>query len=128
MLMDAEVQALLDAFADLRERANANACFGEPVTAESRTVIPVAKVGYGFGMRAGQEAAAGGEAGDETGVGGGGFGGLRARPFAVVTVTPEDTWVEPIVDEQKLAIAGALLIGWVVICLARTLGKIFGQS
>ena len=127
--MEAEVQALLDSFADLREKANANACFGRPVTIEGRTVIPVAKVGYGFGMRVGDETVVEEErASEEAGVGGGGFGGVRAKPLAVIAVTPESTWVEPVVDEQKLALAGALLIGWAIFWLARTLVKILGQQ
>ena len=52
---------------------------------------------------------------------------MDVRPVAVVEVTPENTWVKPIVDEQKLAFAGALLIGWAVFWVARTLVKIFGQ-
>ena len=62
------------------------------------------------------------------GVGGGGGSGLLARPFAIVEVTPEVTRVKSIVDEQKLALAGVLLIGWIALCLARTLVKIFGQD
>ena len=117
--MEGEVQKLLDAFADLRRKANANAVFGKPVTTENRTVIPVAEVTYDFEMGVEEEA---------TEEAGGGSGGMSAHPLAVVEVTPEGTKVKPIVDEQKLALAGALLIGWVIFCLARTLAKIFGQQ
>jgi uncharacterized spore protein YtfJ len=142
--MNAEVQRLLDSIADLREKASVNAAFGEPVTIEGRTVIPVAKVGYGFGMGVGHsradvergvepdveadvEKAALEETVDKAdAVGSSGGGAVQARPFAIVEVTSEGTRVEPIVDEQKLALAGSLLIGWSVFCLARTLVKIFG--
>lgn len=126
--MEAEIQTLLDSLADLREKANVNACFGEPVTAEGRTVIPVAEVAYGFGMGVGHgPVAKGKETPDEAegDSGGGGGGGVRARPLAIVEVTPESTRVKPIIDEQKLALAGALLIGWAVFWLGRALVRIF---
>lgn len=125
--MEAEMQTLLDSFADLREKANVNACFGEPVTAEGRTVIPVAEVAYGFGMGVGHGPVAEEEAPEEAGGGGGGGGGVRARPIAVVEVTPEGTWVEAIIDEQRVALAGVLLVGWAVFWLARALARIFGR-
>ncbi len=130
--MEAEIQTLLDSFADMRKKANVNAVFGKPVTAEGRTVIPVAEIGYGFAMGFGQGPAAeeetAEETAEETGGGGGAGGGVKARPLAIVEVTPEGTWVKPIVDEQKVTLAGAMLAGWAVFCLARALVKIFGQQ
>jgi len=123
--MEAEIQTLLDSLADMRKKANVNTCFGKPVTAEGRTVIPVAEVGYGFGLGIGHGSAVKEEAPEEAGVAGGGGGGVRARPLAVVEVTPEGAWVRPIVDEQKLALAGGLLAGWAIFWLARALVKIF---
>jgi len=60
--------------------------------------------------------------------GSGGSGGMSVRPVAVVEVTPESTVVKSVVDEQKLALAGALLIGWAVFWVTRTLVKIFGKQ
>jgi hypothetical protein len=62
----------------------------------------------------------------EEGLGGG--GGMVVRPLAVIELTPEGTLVKPIVDEQKVTLAGALLIGWIALCLARTLVRIFGPG
>jgi uncharacterized spore protein YtfJ len=121
-VMEGEIQKLLDALADLRKKANVNVVFGKPVTAEGRTVIPVAEVAYDFEMGIEEEAV---EDGAE--VGSGGSGGMNVRPVAVVEVTPESTWVKPVIDEQKLALAGALLIGWAVFWVVRALIKIFGQ-
>jgi len=117
--MEEEIQKLLDAFTDLRKKASANTVFGKPVTTKERTVIPVAEIAYGFEM--GIE----GEAEEEAG---GGSGSMSARPLAIIEVMPEGARVKPIIDEQKLALAGALLIGWAIFWLARTLGKIFGQQ
>jgi uncharacterized spore protein YtfJ len=117
--MEGEIQNMLDAFGDLRKRANANSCFGKPISTGERTVIPVAEVAYEFEM--------GIESGDVAGgKDAGGGGGMRVRPFAVVEVTPESTRVEPIVDEQKVAWAGGLLIAWAVSWLAWALVRILG--
>jgi uncharacterized spore protein YtfJ len=126
-LMEAEIQALLDSLADLREKASIKAVFGEPVTAEGRTVIPVAEVAYGFAMGAGYGPVAEGEE-EEAPQRAGGGGGVKAHPLAVVEVTPEGTSVEPVIDEQKVTLAGALLAGWAVFCLAKALIKIFGRQ
>ena len=133
--MEAEVQNLLDALADLRDKADVNSVFGEPTTVEGRTVIPVARVTYGFAMGIGRgtvpaaadadEAAQ--DAAEKEGNGTAGGGGMMAHPLAVIEVTPEGTWVKPVIDEQKLALAAGLLGAWVVVWLARTLVRIFGQ-
>jgi uncharacterized spore protein YtfJ len=137
--MEKEIQQLLDIIADLRNKANANACFGEPVVVEDSVVIPVASVGYGFGAGVGQgpnvgemdeemkKAELDGDFEHETSGGGGGGGGASASPIAAIEVTSKGVRVEPIVNEQRLALAGALLIGWNVFWLARALIKIFGS-
>lgn len=129
--MEAEIQELLDAFADLREKADVNTCFGTPVTIEGRTVIPVAKVAYGFGMGVGRGIATEEDleetSGGAGGAGGGGGGGVIAHPLAAVEVTSEGVWVDPIVDKQKVVLAGILLSGWLVFWLAQVLIRIFGQ-
>lgn len=117
--MKAQIQSLLDAFADLRKKANVNAAFGKPVAAEGHTVIPVAEVTYGFEMGieedALEEAASGGS------------GNVSVRPLAVIEVTPHSTSVKPVINEQKLALAGGLLIGWAIFLLSRTLVKILSE-
>ncbi|MBN1976649.1 MAG: hypothetical protein JW918_04530 [Anaerolineae bacterium] len=121
--METEIQKLLDALTDLRKRAHVDAVFGKPVIADGRTVIPVAEVAYDFEMGIEEEAVEGGAEG-----GSGGSGGMSVRPVAVVEVTPEGTVVKSVVDEQKLALAGALLIGWAVFWVVRALVRIFGKQ
>ena len=121
--MEEQIQELLDALADLRKKADVNAVFGKPVIADGRTVIPVAEVAYDFEMGIEEEAVEGSTEGE-----GGGSGGMSVRPVAVVEVTPESTVVKPVVDEQKLALAGALLIGWAVFWVVRALVRIFGKQ
>jgi uncharacterized spore protein YtfJ len=121
--METEIQRLLDSLTDLRRKANANAVFGKPVASEGCTIIPVAEVSYAFEMGIEEEGA---EEAEESG--GGGSGGMNVRPLAVVEVTPESTSVRPIIDEQRLALAGALLAGWTVFWVAWALSKILSKQ
>jgi uncharacterized spore protein YtfJ len=120
-----EIQRLFEAVDDLKRKANVNAAFGRPVVAEGRTLIPVAEVGYAFGMGFGTPGAE--ERPQEEGEGAAGGGGVRARPLGVVEVTPDGIHVEPVVDEQKVTLAGTLLAAWVIFWIGRTLVRIFGK-
>lgn len=44
------VQDLFQSLAErLQQSANVSSVFGEPIAAQGRTIIPVAKISYGFG-------------------------------------------------------------------------------
>jgi uncharacterized spore protein YtfJ len=101
---------------NLSSRAQVKSVFGEPISAEGKTVIPVAKIAYGFGAGAGT-----GGVGDSSarGEGGGGGGGIRAIPVGVIEVSPsQPTRFVPITDRKKLgaaALAGVIMgmwLGW----------------
>lgn len=68
--------------------ANARSVFGEPIHLGARTVVPVARVGYGFGGGFGSQA---GEAQRAAGEGGGGGGGVRAYPAGALEISDEGT-------------------------------------
>lgn len=85
-----EIQELLHSLVD---RAGARTIYGEPITAEGKTVLPVARIRYGFG---------GGSGKDQSFGGGGGFHG---RPVGVVEITRETTRFIPIVENRKIALA-----------------------
>jgi uncharacterized spore protein YtfJ len=94
----------------LQSGANVKTVYGDPVTIEGRTIIPVAKVGCCFGEFLGQ--AKDGEQ-DAKGKERGGMGGaVRARPLGVVEITKEETRFIPIHENRKLA--GALLVGLIL--------------
>ena len=119
------IQKLFDTLGSLQRKAKVDSAFGKPVTTEGRTVIPVAEVTYGFGLGFGISNPPDEEPGEaEDGSGG---GALRTRPLGVIEVTPEGVRVEPVVDEQKMALATGVLIGWIVLCITRTLVRIFGD-
>lgn len=128
-MMETDIQRLLDTFADLRKEANVNACFGEPVTMEGRTVVPIARVGYGLGMGAGQgpTAETEGETAETSMGGGGGAGGVISSPLGVIEVTSGGTRVEPVIDRQMVAIVAMLVGAWSAFWISRALVAIFGR-
>jgi hypothetical protein len=142
-MIEDRVQRLLDAFAEVREKANVDAVFGEPVSTPGRTVIPVAEVAYGFELGVADRVAdedgpagggAGASAGDQTaGTDTGGVsadttggGALHARPLAVIEVTPAATVVRPIVDQQKVAWYRTFFFGWAVFWFVAAVVRILG--
>ena len=92
--------------------------YGEPITADGKTIIPVAQVAFGYGGGFGQKARrhqqqADTEAGpppDERGAGGG--GGMYARPRGVYEVTAQGTRFIPANNIRQLLLAG--FIGFLI--------------
>jgi uncharacterized spore protein YtfJ len=87
-------------------QASVKSIYGDPISAEGKTIIPVAKIIYGYGAGAGT-----GGVGDTRarGEGGGGGGGVRAIPVGVIEVSSQPTRFVPITDRKKLA--GAAVAG-----------------
>lgn len=65
--------------------AAASAVFGQPVEGEGITVVPVAKVRWGFGGGSGRGIEGGSESG-EVGEGSGGGGGVMASPLGFIEI------------------------------------------
>jgi uncharacterized spore protein YtfJ len=85
----------------LASTATVKSVFGEPIHAEGKTIVPVAKVAYGFG----------GGGSRHPGEGGGG-GAVRAFPAGVLEITQNSTRFIPFSDLRWLAgvfIAGVIL-------------------
>ena len=100
--------------------SDVKAVFGEPVSADGRTIIPVAKITYGFGGGGGMNRMSprnpeGNQGGQE---GGGGGGGVRAVPVGVIEVSGQGTQFIPISDRRKLAATAlggmmfGMILGW----------------
>ncbi len=92
----------------LGSSATVRSVFGEPIHAEGKTVVPVAKVAYGFGAGGGRGPKKGGD-GAEQPEGGGGGGGMRAFPAGALEITQQGTRFIPFTDVRW--IAGAFLAG-----------------
>ena len=106
------------------ERTGAQSCFGMPVSAGERTVIPVAEVTYGFGFGWGS---GGGEQdeGEDFGSGGAGAGGSRARGVAVIEVSPDGVAIHPVRDRTAIQLAQFAFLSAAAAVLSRTLIKLF---
>jgi uncharacterized spore protein YtfJ len=113
---------LKDSVEKMRSSGSADTVFGPPRKENGRTIIPVARVAYGFGGgfgtaaqkgRAGakQRGAKGSPSGD-SGLGGG--GGMRVIPAGMFEVTSEGARFLPVrgsMATTAIAVAGGVLVG-----------------
>jgi uncharacterized spore protein YtfJ len=109
------VQDIIQSIAEKTQTsAQVKTVYGEPVVTENKTVIPVARVAYGFGAGAGSRGKKDDpQAKDE---GGGGGGGCAVMPLGVVEITPSYTRYISFGLLPKLvaAVVGGFLVGhWV---------------
>lgn len=110
---------LFDLVDKARDNAQVQAAFGQPHVVGDKTLIPVAKVGYGFGLGFGSEAESPEEQG-EPAVGGGGGGGSSAKPLGVIVVTPEGVCFEETEDSSKIALSGMAMVAFIAFQVAKT--------
>jgi uncharacterized spore protein YtfJ len=116
MAVEDIIQKITDKLSD---SATVKKVYGDPIAAEGRTIIPVARVKYGFGAGSGKRGRKhdGQDNGNE---GGGGGGGITAVPAGVVEVAEGETRYIPIDDTLKItavAAAGAamgFLLAWLI--------------
>jgi uncharacterized spore protein YtfJ len=108
----------------LQTSASVKTVYGAPITAEGKTVIPVAKVAYGFGGGSGsgthfkKKDANGKQPVENEGEGAG--GGVAARPVGVVEITEAGTKFVQFGATKKLAFTALIgagiggLVGWLL--------------
>jgi uncharacterized spore protein YtfJ len=78
----------------LQSAATVKTVYGDPITAEGKTIIPVARVRYGFG-------GGGGSRGDNGSQEGGG-GGVEVTPIGILEVTPGETRFISFEDRRRM--------------------------
>jgi uncharacterized spore protein YtfJ len=94
--------------------ANARSVYSEPVERDGTTIIPVAKVRWGFGGGAGKK-------GGKRGKGGG--GAVQVSPLGYIEMKDGETRYKPIRDPASmvpLVVAGGLS-GWILLRALRKL-------
>lgn len=94
--------------------ASAKAVFAEPVERDGVTVIPVAKVRWGFGGGSGRKK-------NQEGTGGG--GGIQVAPLGYIEIKDGEARYKPICDPTAMVpivIVGGIT-GWVVLRALRQL-------
>jgi uncharacterized spore protein YtfJ len=105
-------------------RASANAVFGDAVTRDGVTVIPVAKVRWGFGGGAGRGTDGKGDGRIDAGEGSGGGGGVIASPLGYIEIRDGEAVFRRIKDPSSLVpliLAGTFSL-WVAF---RSLRRLF---
>ena len=96
----------------LQTSAGVKTVFGDPMSAEGKTIIPVARVRYGFGAGGGPAPDPDPETGSEEqreAVGGGGGGGIEVTPIGFIEITPGET--RYVSFEERRRIVRTLVIG-----------------
>ena len=103
----------------LGSTATVKSVFGEPIHVNGKTVVPVAKVAYGFGggFGIGKDKAHA----DREGEGGGGGGGVRAFPAGALEITDNGTRFVPFIDIGHLVVAfmGGAVVGALLLTRSR---------
>lgn len=91
------------------QHAGAQLVFGEPVSANGKTILPVARLQYGFGGGSGSRRDGGQHAG--------GGGRLVSKPVGVFEITQSQTRFVPITSNWTLlaAIAVGICLGWLAV-------------
>ncbi|MCI0441568.1 MAG: hypothetical protein L0177_20900 [Chloroflexi bacterium] len=101
-----------DMFQSISDRVHSTATvktiYGDPIAAEGKTIIPVARVRYAFGVGGGTHETASGNGGGPHDVGGGGGGGVTVTPVGFIEVTPGETRYVSIDDRRRMIRAGVI--------------------
>ena len=99
----------------IQNTAGVNTVYGDPITAEGKTIVPVARVRYGFGGGGGTQ---GGDTSSSNGdmplqmEGGGGGGGIEVVPVGFIEITPGET--RYVSFEERRKVVRTVVIGLLV--------------
>lgn len=102
-------ESIRSAIDGLRASASVDRAYGDPIETDGKTVVPVARVVYGFGAGGGSGPSKGGEG---SGQGSGGGGGMVTQPMGALEITDDETRFVRFTDWKRLALvlgAGVLL-------------------
>jgi uncharacterized spore protein YtfJ len=116
---------LFDTFEQIRESAEWRAAFGDAQVIGDKTIIPVAQVGYAFGMGFNKSAEPPEEGADAPVTDGGGGGTVSSKPLGAIVVSPEGVYFEQIRDEGKITLVSLGVAAWAVLQVTKTLRSIF---
>ena len=109
----------------LVDAADVSKVFGRPIKQGDVTVVPASEhlTLMGFGVGAGGGESTGENGGTGAGGGGGGGGRTLSRPVAIIVVTPEGAYVEPVMDPTKVALAAITAAGFMFGMMLRMVRK-----
>jgi uncharacterized spore protein YtfJ len=124
------IDRLFDTIERTRDSAQWRVAFGEPQVVDDRTIIPVAKAGYAFGLGFGKGMPPAGEEADEStpeAEWSSAGGGAQTKPLGVIVATPERVYFESTIDAGKISLAGLAVGALSVLQVFKTLREIFGR-
>ena len=117
--------ALQEVISNISEKIHTTATvkvfYGDPVSVEGKTIIPVAKVRYGFGGGGGwgtlPDKSEEDSDSEQSGAGGGGGGGMEVRPIGIIEITTGETRYISFEDKRRVAKVGVLgmVLGFLLI-------------
>jgi len=96
-------EAVMDLLRAVADNATVRTVFGEPITTDVVTVVPVARIGSGAGGGTGSDRSKG----DSQGVGGG--LGLSARPAGVYVIRQGHVSWRPAIDVNRVILGGQVV-------------------
>lgn len=106
-----KVQQFLQSIGErLQSGASVKTVYGEPIVVEEKTIIPVARIAYGFGGGLRSRKKAEGRTQQKDGEQEGGGAGLAASPVGVLEITQGETRFVSVGEERRLG--WALIIGF----------------
>ena len=134
--MDTPIDEMIHRLSTIPEESGASACFGAPVERNGHTIIPVARVAFGYGAGFGRGTGTGprhhgnGAEGSEEGAGegGGGGGGGSSTPVAIIDISSADVRIEPIINQTRISAGGMMLAGWMAFWLFWTIRTVARQA
>jgi uncharacterized spore protein YtfJ len=135
MDLSTSTEELVRTVAGMPQELGASACFGTPVEREGHTLIPAARVSFGYGLGFGggsgssanpSENGSSGLEGGEGGGGGGGGGG-SSTPVAVIEITRDGVQIQPIRDHTRIELAGITFAAWAAFWLFWTIRAVVRQ-
>ncbi len=80
---------------EIEKVLNTKTVFGEPMTFDGTTIIPLIAVGFGFGAGGGGGKATAQQAAE--GTGGGAGGGVGIKPVGIIVIDAKGARIEPVV-------------------------------
>ena len=107
--------------AGLKESAQVKTVFGEPIRIDNRTIIPVAKAGFGFGSLPVRGAASDTESPPDGGTRAG--GAAATSPLGVLDISPEGTQFVAIPDNNPAKVVAAFAVGLILGALLAARGR-----
>jgi uncharacterized spore protein YtfJ len=131
----APTEEMIRRIGTIQDEVGAAACFGSPIERDGHTIIPVARVSFGYGMGFGggsggemsQDFDASPKEGGEGGGGGGGGGG-SSTPVAVIDIAQGDVKITAINDATRISLSFLFLAGWVAFWLLLTVRTVARET